>query len=64
MSLIKMKKLLEDKSKEEIIEDYLNLYKKQEKLRSEKEKLEKELRKYKNSNTPSSQKKCLPWCSG
>lgn len=43
---------LEKKSKKEIIEDFIELYK-------EKEKLEKELKKYKNSNTPSSANKHL-----
>jgi len=47
MSVIKLAKSLKDKSKDEIIKDYIELYK-------EKEKLEKELKKYKNSNTPSS----------
>ena len=42
-----VKKRFEDKSKEEIIDDYIELLK-------EKHKLEKELKKYKNANTPSS----------
>lgn len=41
-------------SKEEIIEKYIELEKENDKLRKDKEALEKELRKYKNSNTPSS----------
>lgn len=45
-------KSLKDKSKDEIIKEYIDLYK-------EKEKLEKELKKYKNSNTPSSANKHL-----
>lgn len=57
MSIIKIKQLLEDKSKEELIEDYIELYKKKEKIEREKEKLEKELHKYKNAHTPSSQKR-------
>jgi len=43
---------LNKKSKEEIIEEFIELYK-------EKEKLEKELKKYRNSNTPSSSNKHL-----
>ena len=57
MSLIKIKRSLEDKSKEELIDDYIELYKKKEKLEREKEKLEKEVHKYKNAHTPSSQKR-------
>lgn len=41
-------------SKDEIIRRYLELEKNLEKVKHEKEALEKELRKYKNSNTPSS----------
>ena len=41
---------LEDKSKQDILKEYGKLLK-------EKERLEKELRKYKNAHTPSSQKK-------
>ncbi len=48
MSIITIKQSLEDKSKEELIDDYIELY-----LKKEKEKLEKELHKYKNPNTPS-----------
>ena len=47
---IQLKDSLEDKSKEELIEDYIKIY-------FEKEKLEKELKKYKNPHTPSSQSK-------
>lgn len=50
MKAIILTKTLEEKSKKEIIQDYIELYK-------EKEKLERELKKYKNSNTPSSQNK-------
>jgi len=52
MSLIKLANSLEDKSKKELIDDYIELYK-------EKKKLERELRKYKNPNTPSSANKHL-----
>ena len=57
MNIIKIKQSLEDMSKEEIIEEYIRLYK--NKKRSDKRiyDLEKELHKYKNANTPSSQKK-------
>ena len=41
-------------SREEIIQKYLQLEKENEKLKKEKEALEKELRKYKNPNTPPS----------
>ena len=54
MSLIEVAGLLKDKSKEEIIKDFLELYKENDKIKKEKEALEKELRKYKNSNTPPS----------
>ena len=57
MSIIKIKQQLEDKSKEELIEEYIELYKKKEKIEKEKERLEKELHKYKNAHTPSSQKR-------
>jgi len=46
-------------SKEEIIKKYFELEKENERLREEKEYLEKELKKYKNSNTPSSANKHL-----
>ena len=59
MSIIKIKQSLEDKSREELIDAYIELYKKKEKIKEEKEKLEKELKKYKNSNTPSSANKHL-----
>ena len=45
---------LQTLSREEIIRKYLNLEKENEKLKKEKEALEKELRKYKNPNTPPS----------
>jgi len=45
---------LEDKSKKEIIKDYIDLLKEKDKLAEEKEKIERELKKYKNVNTPSS----------
>lgn len=51
MSVINLAKSLEEKSKKELIDDYIELYK-------EKERLEKELKKYKNPHTPSS-KKCF-----
>src|SRR3989338_11554443 len=41
-------------SKEEIIRKYLELEKENDKLKKEKEALERELRKYKNPNTPPS----------
>ena len=50
MTVFKLAESLEEKSKEELIHDYIELYK-------EKKKLEKELKKYKNSNTPSSANK-------
>ena len=50
MTLQTISEELEKKSKKKIIEDFIELYK-------EKEKLEKELKKYKNSNTPSSANK-------
>jgi transposase len=65
MSLINIKNSLEKKSKEEIIEDFLNLYKQNNKLKDEKEKLENELKKYKNAHTPSSKNKFnRPRCLG
>ena len=51
MSMINLAKSLEEKSKKELIEEYIELYK-------EKQKLEKELKKYKNPHTPSS-KRCF-----
>src|SRR3989338_1339731 len=41
-------------SREEIIQKYLKLEKENERLKRDKEKLERELKKYKNANTPSS----------
>ena len=62
MSLIIFAKSLNEKSKKEIIDECIELYKDKqklkkdkEKLESEKEELEKELKKYKNAHTPSSQ---------
>jgi len=49
---LEIKKDLVNKSKEEIIDEYIELLK-------EKHKMERELKKYKNSNTPSSQNKHL-----
>ena len=46
--------MLQMLSKEEVIKKYLELEKEIDELRKQKEALEKELRKYKNSNTPSS----------
>lgn len=54
MIFIQLKNSLDEKSKEEIIDDYIELYKEKIKIEKEKEKLERELKKYKNSNTPSS----------
>lgn len=52
-----MKLNLKELSKDELIEIILSKDKQVDKLKEEKEKLEKELHKYKNSNTPSSQKR-------
>lgn len=52
MKILTLEKELNDKSKEDIIKDYIELFK-------EKEKLERELKKYKNPNTPSSSNKHL-----
>lgn len=52
MIYAKVKDNLKDKTKEEIIDDYIELLK-------EKDKIERELKKYKNCNTPSSQNKHL-----
>jgi hypothetical protein len=57
MSSHKFKTKQEEKSKDELIEDLWEAYKKIEKIKKEKEKFEKELRKYKNAHTPSSQKR-------
>src|SRR3989338_6899511 len=54
MSLIEIAGSLKEKSKEKIIEEFLELYKENEKIKKEKEALEKEFRKYKNPNTPPS----------
>jgi hypothetical protein len=54
MSLIEVAGILKEKSKDEIIKDFLELYRENEKLKKTKEALEKELRKYKNPNTPPS----------
>ena len=57
-----MKIKLEELTKEEIIKKYLELEKKFEDLKrkyeSENNDLKKELKKYRNAHTPSSQKKC------
>lgn len=57
MKIIKIKQQLEDKSKEELIEDYIELYIKKKKIEKENERLQRELHKYKNAHTPSSQKR-------
>jgi transposase len=57
MSIIKYKTEQEDKSRDELIKDMYKQYKKIKRLEKEKEKLEKEIHKYKNAHTPSSQKK-------
>ncbi len=57
MKSLKFKTDQRDKSKDELIDEMWELYKKNKKLEKEKEKLEKELHKYKNAHTPSSQKK-------
>lgn len=56
---IQLAENLDEKSKKEIIDKYIDLYEEHEKLKDEKEKVEKELKKYKNSNTPSSANKHL-----
>ena len=53
---------LQTLSKDEIIKKYLELEKENEKLKKAKEALEKELRKYKNPNTPSSAYPFLKSC--
>lgn len=55
--VFQLAKSLEEKSKEELIDDYIELYKEKMKLEKEREKLEKELRKYRNAHTPSSANK-------
>lgn len=57
MNKIRLSKSLDDKSKEEIIDKYIELYESFEKVKKEKERLEKELHKYKNAHTPSSQRR-------
>jgi len=57
MKSLKFKTNQQDKSKDELIDEMWELYKKTKKLEKEKEKLEKELHKYKNAHTPSSQKR-------
>jgi len=54
LQLTEIRKSLEKKSKEELIEEYIELYVNKDKLEKEKEKLENEVKKYKNPNTPSS----------
>lgn len=58
-SLLSLRIRLEDLSKEELIEIIKEKIKEIEKLKKEKENLEKDLNKYKNSNTPSSANKHL-----
>ncbi len=48
---------LNNKSKKDIIKEYIDLLKKKDKIEEEKDKIERELKKYKNSNTPSSANK-------
>lgn len=57
MRVIIFAKSLNEKSRKEIIDECIELYKEKQRLEKEKEKLEKELRKYKNANTPSSANK-------
>jgi hypothetical protein len=54
---IKIKKQYEELSKDELLDKLVDKILELNKLKKEKEKLEKELKKYKNANTPSSQKK-------
>lgn len=57
MNKIRLSDTLGDKPKKEIIDKYIDLYEKYENVKKEKERLEKELHKYKNAHTPSSQKR-------
>lgn len=57
MRVIIFAKSLNEKSRKEIIDECIELYKEKQRLEKEKEKLEKELKKYKNANTPSSANK-------
>ncbi len=59
MKYMTIEKELEDKSKKEIIKDFIDLLIEKDNLLLEKNKIEKELKKYKNSNTPSSSNKHL-----
>ena len=54
---IELKKPYEDLSKDEVLDKLVDKIIENEKLKKEKERLEKELKKYKNAHTPSSQKK-------
>lgn len=54
MKYLTLTKELDKKGKQEIIRKYIDLLKKNDKLEKDKEKLERELKKYKNANTPSS----------
>jgi len=54
MKPLKYKINIQEKSKDELVEESYKLYKENLKLKKEKEKLERELKKYKNANTPSS----------
>ena len=42
-----LKDLLKDKSRDELIDDYINLYEEKEKINQEKEKIEKEFKEFK-----------------
>lgn len=57
MTLFQLARSLDEKSKEELIREYIELYKEKMKLEKEREHLEKELKKYKNAHTPSSANK-------
>jgi len=57
MNTIRLSDTLNDKSKKEIIDKYIDLYEKYENVKKEKERLEKEIHKYKNAHTPPSQKR-------
>jgi len=54
MKPLKYKMNIQEKSKDELVEESYKLYKEILKLKKEKERLERELKKYKNANTPSS----------
>ena len=57
MNLTKFQTKQGDKSRDDLIKDLYDAYKKIERIEKEKERLEKELHKYKNAHTPSSQKR-------